>query len=317
MWPFWGKSASGFSAASTAEEVTQGIDATSLTVIITGASSGIGAETARVLALRGARVILAVRNTAAGRRTREMILEEIPSAKVDVMELDVSSMASVKSFASLFISTGLPLNVLINNAGVCQLPYQLSADGIEMQFATNHVGHFLLTDLLLDTMKETARRSNVEGRILNVSSAAHYSFFWQGIDFERINDESSYGAFSGYRVSKLANILHTNELSRRLREEGANVTANSLHPGLINTKIVDHLPPNRSIFMRIVMLISLLYLKDIHQGAATTCYVALHPQVEGVGGQYFVNCNLAKPCGLATDAKLAKKLWDFTRDLVK
>uniref|UniRef100_A0A7N0V0Q2 Short-chain dehydrogenase/reductase n=1 Tax=Kalanchoe fedtschenkoi TaxID=63787 RepID=A0A7N0V0Q2_KALFE len=261
-----GKSASGFSAASTAEEVTQGIDATSLCVIITGASSGIGAETARVLALRGARVILA---------TREMILEEIPSAKVEVMELDVSSMASVKSFTSRFTSTGLPLNVLINNAGVCQLPYQLSADGIEMQFATNHVGmtrffplhytdkrirnsfylrsntgHFLLTDLLLDTMKETARRSNVEGRILNVSSAAHYSFFWQGIDFERINDESSYGGFSGYRVSKIADILHTNELSRRLREEGANVTANSLHPGLISTKIVNHLPPNRGIFMR-------------------------------------------------------------------
>uniref|UniRef100_A0A7N0U6A2 Short-chain dehydrogenase TIC 32, chloroplastic n=1 Tax=Kalanchoe fedtschenkoi TaxID=63787 RepID=A0A7N0U6A2_KALFE len=314
MWPWSGKGASGFSSTSTAEEVTQGIDATGLTAIVTGGSSGMGEETARVLALRGAHVVLAVRNTAAGQTSKDKILKQTPTAKVDVMELDLSSMASVKKFVSEFKSAALPLNLLINNAGVCQLPYQLSVDGIEMQFATNHVGHFLLTDLLLDTMKETSRRSNVEGRIVNVSSVVHY---WQGICFEKINDESSYGRFSAYRVSKLANILHANELSRRLREEGAKVTANSLHPGLVTTKIVDHLPPDHRIFMRIIKLMSFLFIKEISQGAATICYVALHPQVEGVSGKYFSGCKLCNPSALATDTNLAKKLWDFTSNLIK
>uniref|UniRef100_A0A7N1A023 Short-chain dehydrogenase TIC 32, chloroplastic-like n=1 Tax=Kalanchoe fedtschenkoi TaxID=63787 RepID=A0A7N1A023_KALFE len=253
MWLFSRKDRSGFSSNSTAEEVTQGINAAGLTAIVTGGSSGIGEETSRVLALRGAHVILAVRNTAAGRTSKEKILKQTPTAKVDVMELDLSSIGSVKNFASQFKSTGLPLNLLINNAGISMVPYNLSVDGIELQFATNYVGHFLLTNLLLDTMKETSRRSNVEGRILNITSTAHFTFHKEGICFEKLSDKArytGYGRFSAYRVSKLANILHANELSRRLREEGANVTANSLHPGVVTTKIVDHLLFRSSVINR-------------------------------------------------------------------
>nr|DAD36521.1 TPA_asm: hypothetical protein HUJ06_007162 [Nelumbo nucifera] len=162
MWLFSRTGPSGFSASSTAEEVTQGIDGTGLTAIVTGASSGIGTETTRVLTLRGVHVVMAVRNVGTGRDVKRAIIKEIPNAKIDVMELDLSSLASVRKFASEFNSLGLPLNILINNAGVLA-PFKLSKDNIELQFATNHLGHFLLTDLLLGTMKSTARESKKEG----------------------------------------------------------------------------------------------------------------------------------------------------------
>ncbi|MBA0799807.1 hypothetical protein Gohar_010296, partial [Gossypium harknessii] len=184
------KGPSGFSSSSTAEEVTQGIDGTGLTAIVTGASSGIGTETARVLALRGVHVIMGVRNVAAGRDVKEAIVKEIPTAKVDTMELDLSSMASVRKFAADFSSSGHPLNLLINNAGIMATPFMLSKDNIELQFATNHIGHFLLTNLLLDTMKKAARTSKREGRIINVSSEAHRYTYKEGIHFDKINDQS-------------------------------------------------------------------------------------------------------------------------------
>ncbi|XP_021911047.1 short-chain dehydrogenase TIC 32, chloroplastic-like [Carica papaya] len=139
MWPFSGKE-SGFSGSSTAEEVTQGIDGTGLTAIVTGASNGIGTETSRVLALRGVHVIMAVRNMAAGRNVKEAIVKEIPTAKVDAMELDLSSMASVKKFASDFNSKGLHLNLLINNAEIMGNSIHAFKDDIELQFATNYLG---------------------------------------------------------------------------------------------------------------------------------------------------------------------------------
>ncbi|RVW41998.1 Short-chain dehydrogenase TIC 32, chloroplastic [Vitis vinifera] len=190
MWWFSRKGPSGFSASSTAEEVTQGIDGTGLTAIVTGASSGIGTETTRVLALRGVHVVMGVRNMSAGKEVKEAIVKEIPTAKVDAMELDLSSMASVRKFASEYNSSGLPLNILINNAGIMAVPYMLSKDNIEMQFATNHLGHFLLTNLLLDTMKKTTRKSRKEGRIVNVSSMAHRYPYREGIRFDKINDKS-------------------------------------------------------------------------------------------------------------------------------
>ncbi|MFS7949636.1 putative very-long-chain 3-oxoacyl-CoA reductase [Helianthus anomalus] len=131
---------SGFSRFSTAEEVTHGIDGSGLTAIVTGASSGIGTETARVLALRGVHVVMAIRNMPAGREVKEAILKQNPTAKIDAMELDVSSVASVNSFVSDYKSSGLPLNILINNAGILAPPYMLSKDNMELQFATNHVG---------------------------------------------------------------------------------------------------------------------------------------------------------------------------------
>lgn len=313
MWLFRRKGPSGFSSSSTAEEVTQGIDASGLTAIVTGASSGIGTETTRVLALRGAHVIMGVRNMAAGKDVKEAIVKEIPTAKIDAIELDLSSLSSVRKFASEFKSSGRPLNILINNAGIMATPFMLSKDNIELQFATNHVGHFLLTNLLLDTMKKTARKSSKEGRIVNVSSEAHRYPYREGIRFDKINDPSGYSSFAAYGQSKLANILHANELAKRLKEDGADITANSLHPGAIVTNLFRH----NSTINGLVNLLGRAVLKSVQQGAATTCFVALHPQVKGVTGEYFSDSNLAKPRPQGQDGDLAKKLWDFSMDLVK
>lgn len=313
MWIFGFKGASGFSARSTAEEVTHGLDGTGLTAIVTGASSGIGIETARVLALRGVHVVMAVRNINSGKKVKDEILKEIPNAKIDVMELDLSSLASVKKFADDYISSALPLNLLINNAGVMATPFLLSKDQIELQFATNHLGHFLLTNLLLDTMKSTARESRKEGRIVNVSSEGHRFAYSEGIRFDKINDESSYGQLSAYGQSKLSNILHANELARHLKEEGVEITANSLHPGSIATNLTRY----HGFIDGVVSWVGKYVLKTIPQGAATTCYVALHPQVKGVSGEYFSDSNIGRASSLATDAGLAKKLWDFSLKLIE
>ncbi|KAL9412289.1 hypothetical protein AB3S75_045837 [Citrus x aurantiifolia] len=313
MWLFSRKGPSGFSASSTAEEVTQGIDGTGLTAIVTGASSGIGTETARVLALRGVHVIMAVRNMAAGKDVREAIVKEIPSAKVDAVELDVSSLASVRKFASEYNSQGRPLNILINNAGIMASPFMLSKDNIELQFATNHLGHFLLTHLLLDTMKKTAQKSSREGRIVTVSSEAHRFAYSEGIRFDKINDESAYNSFGAYGQSKLANILHAKELAKHLKEDGVNITANSLHPGSIVTNLFRY----NGILRGFCNTVGKLVLKNIPQGAATTCYVALHPQVQGVSGEYFSDSSIYKPNSQGQNMELAKKLWDFSMNLVK
>ncbi|KAM7531307.1 hypothetical protein LguiB_034717 [Lonicera macranthoides] len=311
MWIFGRKGASGFSACSTAEQVTHGVDGTGLTAIVTGASSGIGVETTRVLALRGVHVIMAVRNTDSGNKVKEAILKEIPSAKIDVMELDLSSMASVRKFASDYNSLSLPLNLLINNAGVMAPPFMLSKDKIELQFATNHLGHFLLTNLLLETMKDTVRESHKEARIVNLSSMGHQFSYSEGIRFDKINDESSYQSVYAYGQSKLANVLHANELARRLKEGGVEITANSLHPGGIPTNLTRH----HGFIDGIVNMVGKYVLKSIPQGAATTCYVALNSQVKGVTGEYFADSNIAKPSTMAKDEELAKKLWDLSLNL--
>ncbi|KAK7270868.1 hypothetical protein RJT34_26359 [Clitoria ternatea] len=306
---------SGFSSSSTAEEVTHGIDGSGLTAIVTGTTHGIGTETARVLALRGVHVIMAVRNVNAAKDVKEAILKEIPAAKVDIMELDLSSMASVRKFASEFNSNGLPLNILINNAGISATPLTMSKDNIELLFATNHIGHFLLTNLLLDTMKKTSHESKKEGRIVNVSSDGHQYTYPEGILFDKINDESSFEKWHAYGQSKLANILHAHELARRLKEEGVNITANSLHPGAVITNIYN---PEISgpVPTDLLKMLGKYEIKNVQQGAATTCYVALHPQVGGISGEYFSDNNVAKPSSMASDKDLAKKLWDFSMKII-
>ncbi|KAK9053138.1 hypothetical protein SSX86_029768 [Deinandra increscens subsp. villosa] len=301
---------SGFSAASTAEDVTKGIDGTGLTAIVTGATSGIGLETARVLALRGVRVVMPVRNLESGKKVKDIIAEKIPYAKLEVMELDVSSLESVRKFASQYCSKGLPLNILILNAGIMTPPFTLSKDNIELQFATNYVGNFLLTNLLLDTMKKTTRERGNEGRIVILSSEVHRVTYKGGIMFDKINDEKSYNALYAYGQSKLASALHTYELTRRFQEDGVNITANSLHPGVIKTNLARH----GGFFTVFINAVQSL-LKNIPQGAATTCYVALHPQLKSVSGQYFADSNLSKASGYARDPELAKKLWDYSLKL--
>lgn len=242
-----------------------------------------------------------------------MILDSNAKAHVDAMELDLASFKSVRAFADNFNAQNLPLNLLINNAGVMFCPFRLSEDEVEMQFATNHLGHFLLTNLLLDKMKMSARDTGIEGRIVNLSSIAHRHPYPEGIRFDGINDESRYSSRLAYGQSKLANILHVKELSRRLKNEGANITVNSLHPGLIMTNLMRH----SAFLMSIFRLFTFLFWKNVPQGAATTCYAALHPSLRGVTNKYFIDCNEVETSALARDQALAKKLWDFSEDLVR
>ncbi|RDX68092.1 Short-chain dehydrogenase TIC 32, chloroplastic, partial [Mucuna pruriens] len=233
------------------------------------------------------------------KNVKEAILKETPTAKVDVMELDLSSMASIQNFVSKFNSSCLSLNILINNAGICAAPFTLSKDNIELQFAINYLGHFLLTNMLLNTMKKTTQESKKEGRIVNVS----------------------YNSWLAYGQSKLANILHANELARRFKEDGIDIIANSLHPGATTTNIFIH---NRLMKGVAKMLgpflidkIGGFVVKNVQQGASTTCYVALHPQVSGISGKYFVDNNLSEAYSHGRDMDLAKKLWDFSINLIK
>ncbi|KAJ1685848.1 hypothetical protein LUZ63_017238 [Rhynchospora breviuscula] len=312
-WP-WSKGPSGYGYSSTAEEVTHGIDASNLTAIVTGATNGIGKETARVLALRGAKVIIPARSLESGMKVKESLLEQHPDSKLLVLEMDVSSLDSVRNFAKSFNSSNKHLNLLINNAGIMACPFQLSKDGVELQFATNHLGHFLLTNLLLEKMKSTAKQTGIKGRIINVSSSGHRRSDGSRLDLEKLNDQSRYKPFPAYYDSKLANILHANELTRRLQEEGSLVTANSLHPGVIPTNIARYLDLKAPVYALLGLVKP--FFKNIPQGAATTCYLALHPNVKDVSGKYFKNSNETLPTKYARDMDLAKHLWNISHSLV-
>uniref|UniRef100_A0ACD5TY71 Uncharacterized protein n=1 Tax=Avena sativa TaxID=4498 RepID=A0ACD5TY71_AVESA len=305
--------ASGFGSASTAEQVTAGVDASALTVVVTGGSSGVGLETSRVFALRGAHVIIAARNTEAASEARKRIVESNPTARVDVLKLDLSSLKSVRAFADQFNSMNLHLNILINNAGVMLCPFQLSEDRVEMHFATNHLGHFLLTNLLLDNMRATTKSTGIEGRIVNLSSVAHLHTHSKGIRFDELNDEKKYNDKMAYGQSKLANILHAKELSRRLTEEGANITVNSVHPGLLWTNLMRH----SLAMMKAIRVVTYMLWKNVPQGAATICYAGLNPQLKGMTGKYFADCNKEKTGKLAESEAVAKQLWEFSEELIR
>ncbi|XP_010930751.1 short-chain dehydrogenase TIC 32, chloroplastic-like [Elaeis guineensis] len=309
-----GAGPSGFGSSSTAVEVTKGIDASHLTAIVTGATNGIGKETARVLALRGAKVIIPSRTMESGMKVKESLLEQNPDAKLHVMEMDLSSLSSVDSFARAFNSSNKHLNILINNAGIMACPFELSRDGIELQFATNHLGHFLLTNLLIDKMKATAQETGIQGRIVNVSSSVHKSGDESWFDLDKLNDKSRYKVLGAYSNSKLANILHANELSRRLQEEGSTVTVNSLHPGATSTNLSRHF--NFQVVLTLISALAKPLLKTTAQGAATTCYLALHPDTANITGKYFADCNEAAPSAKATNETLGKRLWEFSQELL-
>ncbi|CAM8980886.1 unnamed protein product [Rhodiola kirilowii] len=193
-------------------------------------------------------------------------------------------------------------------------PFTLSQDNIELQFATNHIGHFLLTHLLLDTMRSTAKERKREGRIVNVASEGHRFAYSEGIKFDKINDESSYNRYRAYGQSKLANILHAHQLAKNLKEEGCEITANSVHPGAIITNIAryQNIP-----FKGFLTVLANLVVKNVAQGASTTCFVALSPQVKGVTGEYFLDNKKAEPNAKARSSELASKLWEFSLKLTQ
>lgn len=305
---------SGFGSKSTAEDVTAACNLDSLTAIITGATSGIGAETARVLAKRGARLIIPARNLKAAEDVKSSIQREIHTAEIIVMELDLSSLTSIRRFATNFESSGLPLNILINNAGRFCQEFQVSQDGFEMTFATNYLGHFLLTKLLLNKMIQSSKESGIQGRIINVSSCVHSWIGKEGIQFDQLRDPKSYNATRAYVQSKLANILHAKELALRLKEMKANVTANSVHPGIVKTGITRE---QDGLITDLAFFLTSKLVKSIPQAASTTCYVAAHPKLKNISGKFFADCNEAFACNVANDPDKALELWRETEAMIE
>ncbi|KAL5726862.1 NADP-retinol dehydrogenase [Ranunculus cassubicifolius] len=302
---------SGFSSKSTAEQVTEAasLDLHSVTAIITGATSGIGGETARVLAKRGARLILPARCVKTGEEAKRRILMEFPSTEIYVMFLDLSSLASVRNFVSNFEALNLPLNHLINNAGKFSHDYGVSEDGIEMTFATNYLGHFLLTKLLLNKMIETSKQTGYQGRIVNVTSSIHTWFSGDGLRYlEQINTKRSYyDPTRAYALSKLANVFHTMELAHRLKKMEVNVTVNCVHPGVVRTGLTRE---REGFLTDLVFFLASKFVKTMSQAAATTLYVATHPRLCDISGKYFMDCNEASTPKLCSKyEKEAARLW--------
>lgn len=304
-----GQSASSkFGYYSTAEKVAAGISMEGKNVIITGCNTGIGLETARVLAKNGANVYMACRDQNKTNAAAELIRKEA-MGKVEVMELDLSSLESIRKFAGEFNGKNIPLHVLICNAGVMMCPYMKTKDGFENQIGTNHLGHFLLTNLLIQRLKEGA-----PSRVVVVSSLGHR---FSAIKFDDLQSEKSYSSIGAYGQSKTANILFAQELNKRYSKDG--IYANSLHPGTIaSTELARHFyitrMPGVSYLISSVEWIGLT--KTIPMGAATQVYVATAPELERVGGKYFSDSKVATPMAYATDEENAKRLWEVSAQLV-
>ncbi|XP_069675802.1 retinol dehydrogenase 13-like [Periplaneta americana] len=273
------------------------------TVIITGANTGIGKETALDLAKRGAKVILACRDLERGKKACDKIITSSGNSNVEVQHLDLSSLASVRKFADHIIKTEPKLDVLINNAGATRVGQKLTEDNILLGMQVNHYGPFLLTCLLVGLLKKSA-----PSRIVVVASTLHRVGI---LDLNDLNFEKSYGGDHVYCASKLANVLMTNELARKL--EGSGVTVNSLHPGLVLTDLWRNFP---AFIIAIVRHILQLYMKNPQEGAQTSIYLAVSEDVEGVTGKYFEDCKEVTPSKSARNEGLAKKLWEKSVTLV-
>ena len=317
----------GFGAASTIWDVTAGIDLSGRRAIVTGASSGIGVETARALAAAGAEVTLAVRDSGAGERTAAEI-RETTGAATRVSRLDLADLDSVSAFVA---SWDGPLHLLINNAGVMALPSrQLTGRGWELQFATNHLGHFALTCGLHDALARAAH-DRAEARIVSLSSRGHLR---SHVVFDDPHfNERAYDPWLAYGQSKTANILFAVEANRRWSSEG--ITANAVHPGAIfETNLSRHMTPD--VLERVWSQVRQrqeqsggIGFKTREQGAATSVLVATSRQLNGIGGRYFEDCNEARrlPADFsietasgvapyALDPDNAARLWELSERMV-
>src|SRR5580704_10003617 len=272
------------------------------TCIVTGANSGIGKETALGLAQMGARVVMVCRNAEKGEAALEEICRDVGSSQVDLLIADMSSQASVRALAEQIQREYPRLDVLVNNAGGAAPEHTLSADGIEMTLATNHLGAALLTLLLLDRLKASA-----PSRIINVSSTEAQSpsrLDMNDLQFER----RKYGAVAAYRQSKLLMNTFTFELARRLA--GTGVTANCLHPGAVATNIWSAIPIGK-----LIIAVGKPFMLNSKQGAAMSLYLATSPEVAQVSGEYFVKSKPAKSNPLSRDPKLMAEVWLCTEKM--
>lgn len=294
-----GRGASGFGYGSTAEEVTARLDLSGRTVLVTGCNSGLGQEMMRVLAARGARVI----GTARSIEKAAAACDQLPGETIPVA-CDLSEPASVCAAVARIRQTGLRLDAIIASAGIMAPPKLQRKYGYELQFLTNHVGHHLLVTRLLGQLADT-------GRVVMLSSSLHTRAPPAGIDFDNLSGEKGYAPWLAYGQSKLANLLFAKHLATRLPNAGQ--TANAVHPGVIRTRLQRNLGPS---LRTALAVFGPLLLKSIPQGAATPCYVAVHPAAASIRGKYFVDCNIAEPGKGASDAALACKLWERTERII-
>ncbi len=269
--------------------------------LVTGAASGIGAVTARALAQKGATVILVDRDSDRGTAVAEQIAQQAGSDAVEFMRADLSAQAEIRQLAQQFKSRYRRLDVLVNNAGAMFDRRRESVDGIEMTFALNYLGYFLLTNLLLDTIQDSA-----PARIINTSSRSHAR---ARINFDDLESRTNYQGLQAYAHSKLAILLFTYELARRL--EGTEVTVNALHPGIVATQFAAN---SRNTTGLLVRLFRFAFLSP-EQGAQTGIYLATWPEVAGVTGKYFVKCRAVPSSPASYDTATAARLWQVSATL--
>ena len=289
-------------------------DQTGRVALVTGANSGIGLEAARMLAQHGAKVVLACRTRSKADTARDSILVDAPTADVSLVDLDLSSLASVGEAAAAFGEQFDRLDLLLNNAGVMATPYQRTVDGFELQFATNHLGHVALTAHLLPTLLATAG-----SRVVNVSSLAHKM---GKIGFDDLQSEHRYRAWRAYGQSKLANLLFTFELQRRLVTIGADTIAVAAHPGISDTNLAGSSGGIAGRLMSLTQPLAKVFSQNAHAGALPTVRAATDPAVRG--GEYYGPDGFMEQRGApervesnssAKDAAVAKRLWEVSVDL--
>jgi len=268
--------------------------------LITGTTHGIGRVTSRELAKAGRTVVMLCRDVPAAQRVRNEILAMVPGASIHVVECDLASLASVRAAAGAVRRDFGRISLLINNAGIAPSRQQMSVDGFELTFATNHLGPFLLTQLLLDRM-------NSPGRIVNVASRVHYR---GTLDLNRVvNAKARFNPMAAYAQSKLANVLHTFALARRLT--GTPITANCLHPGVVATNLLPR-------WLRAIKPLLSPMMLDEERGAKTTLYLALSEVVTGASGKYFDENQIAQPAAeAANNVLLQEALWEVSERWVK
>ena len=286
-----------FGASSTAEEVTEGIDLSGRVYLLTGCNSGIGEETLRVLGLRGAEVIGLARTI-----DKAQTALDAHGVMGTAVACDLSEPGSVRAAVETVRSLGRKLSGIIANAGIMALPEPRTTLGLDLQFLTNHVGHFILVNGLVDLLTD-------DGRVVVVSSGAHFMAPEVGIEFDNLSGQRDYQAWRTYGQSKLANLLMARSLARKLR---VGQTANALHPGVIQTKLGRHLDDYDGVLDKI----GRDKLKTVGQGAATQVYVAVHPDTADKTGLYFDNCKVKEPSKAAQDWDLADRLWAESEKIV-
>jgi len=281
--------------------------------IVTGANTGIGKITALELARKGCHVFLASRSKERTLPVVDEIKEETHNEKIEFLELDLASLQNVRRFVNEFKEKELPLHILVNNAGIMACPFTKTVDGIEMQFATNHLGHFLLTTGLLDILEKSA-----PSRIVNVSSAAHQLTPEGGVAFDNINNEELYQPWRAYGQSKLCNVLFSTELARRYSSRP--IYANAVHPGYVATELQRHFSSLYGGAVGLLGEAAKIFAKSPEDGALTSLYVATSPEIETnhINGQYFVpTAKLSKATALGRDEQLAAKLWEYSEALIE